>query len=296
MVDGPFHPIHPECHPPSYGPTAFASDTRYPHPPNISRRSWRIRRDSLAIRLVERLISFLSPLQPPHIHVLATELLKNIITLCAPPPFNIGPNIQEQQSAQGPAGGSRNNQMVRELVNEASIRQLIGYMLDPLELSDHEWPGLNNDGTPHPSDPFIVHPLPSTASAASSLSHISTIFVELIRRNNSDFAEPHLFHTLRNRLMNMRMEAGAPLGHMEEGDAEAQDRARMEEAVKGMTEAMGIVHLRSLLDILCERFDRLNTLLREPRSQVSTRLSKADFRNTLHLQLVRDPSLWNDSE
>lgn len=68
--------------------------------------------------------------------------------------------------------------------------------------------------------------------------------------------------------MNMRMEQGAPLGHMEEGDAEVQDRERMEEAVKGMSEAMGIVHLRSLLDILCERFDRLNTLLREPRSQV----------------------------
>lgn len=231
--------------------------------------------------LVTRLISFLSPLHPPHVHVLATELLKNIITLCAPPPFNpLGGNMQEQQSAQG-ASGNRDNRMVRELVSEESIRRLVGYMLDPLELSDIAWQGLNGDGKPHPADPFIVHPLPSVASASSSLSNISTIFVELIRRNNSDFAEPHLFHTLRNRLINMRMEQGAPLGQMEEGDKEDQDRERMEEAVKGMSEAMGIVHLRSLLDILCERFERLNQLLLEPRAQVSRLKDSAEGRKTL---------------
>jgi SIT4-associating protein SAP185/190 len=243
-------------------------------------------------RFVYRLICLLSPQQPPHIHVLATELLKNIITLCAPPPFNLGGNMQEQQSAQGATSGTRDNRMVRELVNEASIRQLVGYMLDPLELSDANWPGLNADGIPHPADPFVVHPLPSSASAASSLCHISTIFVELIRRNNSDFAEPHLFHTLRNRLMNMRMEQGAPLGHMEEGDAEAQDRERMEDAVKGMSESMGIVHLRSLLDILCERFDRLNTLLKEPRTQVrfpTCQGKELMGRNTLRPLLVHGP-------
>lgn len=253
-------------------------------------------------KLVSRLTSLLSPFQAPHVHVLVTELLKNIVTLCAPPPFNpLGGNMQEQQSAQGATSGTRDNRMVRELVSEESIRRMVGFMLDPLELSDIAWKGLNGDGTPHPADAFIVHPLPSIASAASSLSSISAILVELIRRNNSDFAEPHLFHTLRNRLINMRMEQGAPLGQMEGGDREDQDRERMEEAVKGMVEAMGIVHLKSLMDVFCERFERLYQLLLEPRSQVSlgmTCLKRIQLRGRNWPPRHCWPNLlpWNGSE
>lgn len=219
--------------------------------------------------LIPYLISLLSPHRPPPIQTIGSDLLKSVITLCAPPPFNpLGGNMQEQQSAQGATSGTRDNRMVREMVNSKSISTLVGYMFDPLELSDTDWKGINGDGLPHPSDPFIVHQLPSISSASSSLCHIASIFVELIRRNNADFAEPHLFHTLRNRLINMRMQEGQPLGQMEEGEKEEKDRERMEDAVKGMSEKMGIIHLRCLVEALCDRFERMNHLLLEPRSLV----------------------------
>ena len=201
--------------------------------------------------LIPRLIALLSPTHPTTMHGIAAESLKTIITLCAPSPFNPhGGNAMEQQGQQAP--GTRDNRLIRELVSEKSIGVMVKYMFEDLELTDRDWKGAGE-----PSDPFIVHPLPSISSATSSLSHICNILVELIRRNNSDFSEPHLFHTMRNRLMSMRIQ----------NENEEDERKRMETAMGDFSEKMGIVHLGSLLTLLSEKFVQLHRYLLRPRSQ-----------------------------
>ncbi|KAK6910784.1 hypothetical protein I203_104816 [Kwoniella mangroviensis CBS 8507] len=225
--------------------------------------------------LIPRLIEFLSPHYSTSVHTVVAEILKSIITLCAPTPFNPhGGNAMEQQAGQGQTTGARDNRLIRELISETNISTLIGFMLDDIELTDEKWEGLNGSGSEEnsPSDPFITHPLPSIASATSSLSHICSILVEVIRRNNSDFSEPHLFHTLRNRLMSVRMqptEQPSPSSDVEQdqGEREEKDRKRMEDALGDMSASMGIVHLGHLLDIISQRFDKLHRFVKYPRSQ-----------------------------
>ena len=218
--------------------------------------------------LVPLLIRRLSPHYPSNTHNTVGELLKSIVTLCAPTPFNPhGGNLQEQQ---GGGTSSRDNRLTREIVSESNLEILLGYMLDPIELTDADWAGT---GSKH-LDPFIIHPLPNIASATSSLTYISSLLVEVIRRNNSDFAEPHLFHTMRNRLMNMQMaQTEAELTRVtsrKSDTGEDENRDKMELAVKEMSEGMGIVHLGTLLNMVVSRFERLNELVLHPRSQQRT--------------------------
>jgi SIT4-associating protein SAP185/190 len=219
--------------------------------------------------LIPRLLACLSPHHSPSTHTIISELLKSIITLCAPTPFNpAGGNAMEQQTGQSvQPPGSRDNRLIRELVGKTSIDTMVGYMLDNVEVTDKDWKGLNGaDGDPHPADPFIVQPLPSVASAASSLSHICNILVELIRRNNSDFSEPHLFHTLRNRLMAIRTQQQGN-GVDGEKETDESERGRMEEAMEELSEKMGIVHLGNLLSTISSRFPELHSILSNSRSQ-----------------------------
>ncbi|KAK8854680.1 hypothetical protein IAR55_003419 [Kwoniella newhampshirensis] len=238
--------------------------------------------------LIPKLLELLSPHHPPTTHVIAAEVLKSIITLCAPTPFNPhGGNAMEQQAGQGvQPPGTRDNRLIRELISEASVDTMIGFMLNNIELTDKDWKGLNSEPDNDaeglsPADPFVVHPLPSVASATSSLSHICNILVEVIRRNNSDFSEPHLFHTLRNRLMSVRMKPndnggqendipgddGNQVGSETEQEIEEKERRNMEEALVDMSSKMGIVHLGHLLDAISDRFGDLHRFVLQPRSQ-----------------------------
>nr|XP_019044808.1 hypothetical protein I302_06722 [Kwoniella bestiolae CBS 10118]OCF23738.1 hypothetical protein I302_06722 [Kwoniella bestiolae CBS 10118] len=223
--------------------------------------------------LIPRLIEFLSPHYSTTVHTVVADILKSIITLCAPTPFNPhGGNAMEQQAGQGQNTGARDNRLIRELISESNITTMIGFMLDDIELTDENWKGSNGEESEEssPSDPFIAHPLPSIASATSSLTHICSILVEVIRRNNSDFSEPHLFHTLRNRLMSVRMQPQdqpAPEAEQDQGEREENDRKRMEDALGDISATMGIVHLGHLLDLISERFDKLHHFVKHPRSQ-----------------------------
>lgn len=229
--------------------------------------------------LINRLIAFLSPEYPPTMHIIAFDLLKGIVSVCAPVPFDpTGGNAEEQ--AGGPGGaGSKNNRLIRDMVSPENVSSMIGYMLDNIELSDRDWKGLNDEGADSsPADPFIVHPLPSVSSASSSLSQICMLLIELIRRNNSDFSEPHLFHTLRNRLMNIRtqqLQTQNETGAGPEGD----EREAMETAMSEISPKMGIVHLGGLLTQVIDGFAELHHYLLEPRSQVRS------LRSTLCLHM-----------
>lgn len=220
-------------------------------------------------QLIPLLIRRLSPSYPSSTHSAAGELLKSIVTLCAPTPFNPhGGNLQEQETGHT----TRDNRMIREIVSGPNLETLLGYMLDPLELTDSDWKGVKGDGTPSYLDAFVIHPLPNTATATSALTYISSLLVEVIRRNNSDFAEPHLFHTLRNRLMNMQAPRFKPAAKWD-ADSKVSEEARqeqMEQAVVEWSESMGIVHLGALLQMVVDRFGRLAELVQHPRSMVCT--------------------------
>lgn len=211
---------------------------------------------------VKRLIALLSPEYPPTTHVIAADLLKITVSICAPQTQPFNPNGGNAQEQAGP-GQSKDNRLIRDMVSAESVSSMVGFMLDPLELTDRDWKGLNGDDSSSPADPFVVHPLPSIASASSSLSQICAIMVELIRRNNSDFSEPHLFHTLRNRLMSIKAE------RLASGGDQTNDRQIMEEAMADISPKLGIVHLGPLIIQLTARFGDLFNHLLEPRSQVS---------------------------
>ena len=214
--------------------------------------------------IVPRLLDLLSPHRSTNMHSIAAELLKAIITLCAPAPFNPGGGnaLGQQDGQKEQAAGMRDNRLIRELVTTTSLQTMLGYMLDDIELSDKEWKGLDGTGN-HPGDPFVIHPLPSIASATSSLSHICNILVEIVRRNNSDFSEPQLFHMLRQRLMILQ-------GQESPGSGESHDakvRRDMEDALQDLTAKMGIVYLGDLIELISDRFGEINRLLKQPRSQ-----------------------------
>ena len=216
--------------------------------------------------LITSLIDLLSPHNSTTIISIASEVLRSIITLCAPLPFSPhGGNAMEQQNGQN-GSKARDNRLIRELVSARSINTLVGFMLDPLELTDKDWTNDTSDATDTTAeDAFIVHPLPSIASASTSFNHICSILTEVIRRNNSDFAEPHLFHAFRVRLMAIRQqraESETPVDDEEE-------RKRMEEAMVEMSQQLGIVHLGNLLTTISERFEALHHILLHPRSEVS---------------------------
>lgn len=225
-------------------------------------------------RLIPQLLALLSPQHPPSTHAIVSDLLKGLISVSAPnSSFNPhGGNAMDQQG--GGAGAHKDNRLVRELSNRTSADTLVGYMLDSLELSDRAWKGLGDDEHPElkRANAFIVHPLPSIASATSSLCGVCNVVVEVIRRNNSDLAEPYLFNTLRNRLMSIQTErlrrSPSPTEAVS-NDSEGEDetRKKMEEVMPQLADKFAIVHLANLVSALVDRFGQLNQLLIDPRSQ-----------------------------
>lgn len=230
-------------------------------------------------RLVPRLLALLSPEHPASTHAIAADLLKGIISVSAPnSSFNpSGGNAMDQQGGLQ-TGGTRDNRLVRELTNKESIATLVGYLLNPVPLTDAGWKGIDGDGPgTNRADPFIIQPLPSVASATSSLCNVCNVIVEVIRRNNSDLAEPYLFNTMRNRLMAIQSEQMqssassdvAPDDDEPEQSAEREDesRGKMEAALPGLADRLAIVHLGNLVAAIADRFGDLNAILSAPRSQ-----------------------------
>ena len=196
-----------------------------------------------------RLIELLSPAHSGDIHTVVAELIKGIISMATPPP---GAGLTE-----GLQNGPASNCFARQLARRESISTLMTYVLQ-----DFSPPPLNvlNDGDSHDSEFNDVESknrqLPNFNSATSSVIHSISVIVELIRKNNSDFFEPYLFHTLRNRLIQVQQQ-------MHENSREA-----LEQAMKEMVECMGVVHLGPLLEIMCIHLESLQHFLKNPRSLV----------------------------
>ncbi|QRW01503.1 hypothetical protein RhiLY_00500 [Ceratobasidium sp. AG-Ba] len=194
---------------------------------------------------IPNLVDRLSPRYPPSVHLVVADLLKGIISVASPSPGSFNVNGPHDGGPTGPV----TNRFVRELASIAIVETM-----PPSDLNDYiERP-----------------PLPNAESATSSLTQIISIFVELIRKNNSDYFEPYLFHTLRDRLMRIQQQ------HLDEmhdigADMDSAQRAQeerdiLERGMADMVDHLGIVHLGKFLRILSNRLPDFQELLRRPRS------------------------------
>ncbi|KAF8584092.1 SAPS-domain-containing protein [Ramaria rubella] len=220
-------------------------------------------------KLIPRLVDLLSPTQPCEIHLVAADVIKGIITMSAPSP---GASALNDGLQHVPAS----NRFARELASRENISKLLRYMLDDVPLGQRSLPTVNGSSAYTPSnsqssstvssspeeqdDSNHVNGdlnLPNAASATSSVVNSISVIIELIRKNNSDYFEPYLFHNLRNRLIQVQQQL-----HMQSEDG----REVLERAMRELVDRMGVVHLGAMLEIMCERLDGFQELLERPRS------------------------------
>ncbi|KAH7915316.1 SIT4 phosphatase-associated protein-domain-containing protein [Hygrophoropsis aurantiaca] len=191
--------------------------------------------------LMGRLIDLLSPTNTSDMHTVVSELIKGIISMAAPSP---GAGLTE-----GLQNGPASNRFARELAHKSSVSKLVGYILHDFGSSDSQ---MAEEGSGFED---MTSELPNVHSSTSSVVQSISIIIELIRKNNSDYFEPYLFHTLRNRLIQIQQQL--------QGAENA--RETLETAMKEMVDRMGVVHLGSVLEIMCERLDVFQKFLLHPR-------------------------------
>ena len=190
-----------------------------------------------------KLIERLSPEYPSDVHAVVSEVIKGIVAIAAPSP---GSGVSEGASHAPPS-----NLFARELALRDSLSRLSRYILtqygpDPPTL----------EGT----EGFGPEKLPNHESSASAVIHSIGIIIELIRQNNSDYFEPYLFHTLRNRLIQYQQQIHTY--------SNKEGRQLLEKAMQEMVDRMGVVHLGPLLDLMCDRMEDFQRYLVQPRSLV----------------------------
>ena len=200
-------------------------------------------------RLMTRLVRRLSSAHSPDMHVVVAELIKGIISMSAPSPA-VG-------LSEGLQTGLASNRFARELASRENMQILVDFIL--CDFSDTApAPPSNNSSEDHgPTTPTF----PTYDSATSSVVNSICMVIELIRQNNSDYFEPYLFHTLRNRLVHVQQQLSTR--DPEEG------RIALEGAMKEMVDRIGVVHLGPLLEIFCDRLHDLKQYLLKPRSSLS---------------------------
>ncbi|KAL4256787.1 SAPS family protein [Pleurotus pulmonarius] len=198
--------------------------------------------------LMGRLIELLSPAHSSDVHTVVAELIKGIISMATPSP---GAGLTE-----GLQNGPASNRFARELAHKDSITKLADYMLHDFG-ADEEVAEDGVDESDTSSITSTPSKTPNLQTSTSSVVNSISIVIELIRKNNSDYFEPFLFHTLRNRLIQVQQQMDAP------GD---DSRLTLEQAMKEMVDRMGVVHLGPVLDILGEQLGKLQEFLRKPRS------------------------------
>ncbi|TFK36388.1 SIT4 phosphatase-associated protein-domain-containing protein [Crucibulum laeve] len=185
---------------------------------------------------IGRLLDLLSPAHTSDIHTVVAELLKGIISLANPSP---GAGVTEQN-------GPSSNRFARELADRDGVAKLVSYMLYDFSSIKTD---LQDSSSSSPA-------LPNVESATSSIVQSISVVVELIRKHNSDYFEPYLFHTLRNRLIQVQQQL----------HGQADGRETLEAAMKEMVDRMGVVHLGPLLEIMCARLEEFQKYLKAPRT------------------------------
>ena len=190
-----------------------------------------------------KLIERLSPKYPSDMHAVVSEVIKGIIAIVAPSP---GSGVTEGAGHAPPS-----NLFARELALRESLSQLTHYILAQYE---------PDPPIPEGREGFEPERLPNHESSTSAVIHSIGIIIELIRQNNSDYFEPYLFHTLRNRLIQYQQQIHTY--------SNREGRQLLERAMQEMVDRMGVVHLGPLLDLMCDRLEDFQRYLVQPRSLV----------------------------
>ncbi|KIL67003.1 hypothetical protein M378DRAFT_323035 [Amanita muscaria Koide BX008] len=200
---------------------------------------------------IGRLLDLLAPHHTSDVHTVVAELIKTIITMATPSP---GAGISD-----GHQNGPASNRFARELAQKDSVMKLMSYILYDFGPGRNVLPEDGESGTTEDLDHSSSDqpPLPTLESATSSVTQSISIIIELIRKNNSDYFEPYLFHSVRNRLIQIQQHL-----HMYTNDG----REELEHAMQEMVDRMGVVHFGPLLEIMCDRMGELQELLKSPRS------------------------------
>ncbi|KAG9039180.1 hypothetical protein FRB95_011765 [Tulasnella sp. JGI-2019a] len=211
-------------------------------------------------RLIPRLVAMLSPSQTIELHAVAADVLKGIIALATPSPGNFpsNPGSMSMLGSDPSMTLPLSNRLARELAHRDNVAKLVGFMLDSLPPAT-----ASNSGSPSPH-PIDAASLPSAESAISSLINIIPVFIELIRKNNADFHEPYLFHTLRNRLIQVQQQQQ----FSQHTTSEEEDRDELEKAMAEMVDHLGMVHLGGLIEVIGSRLPEFQQLLKTPRSSI----------------------------
>ena len=221
-----------------------------------------------------RLVRRLSPAHSSDMHVVVAELIKGIISMSAPSPA--------AGLSEGLQTGLASNRFARELASRENMQILMDHIL--YDFKDISLGPTNSDD---PEDDELCRPstpaLPNYHSATSSIVNSICMVIELIRQNNSDYFEPYLFHTLRNRLIHVQQQLSTR--DPEEG------RVALEGAMKEMVDRMGVVHLGPLLGIFCDRLHELRPYLQKPRSSVSPSPSIVPPDSSLNFNYRMDPCI-----
>jgi serine/threonine-protein phosphatase 6 regulatory subunit 3 len=157
---------------------------------------------------------------------------------------------------EGLQNGPASNRFARELASKENITKLVNYMLTEFSAESCNTP------TDQDFEEEVDGKLssPTFESNTSSVVHSIAVVVELIRKNNSDYFEPYLFHTLRNRLIHVQQQS-----HLSGEDI----RTTLEQVLKEMVHRMGVVHLGSVLEVLSARLQLFQKYLKAPRAMVS---------------------------
>lgn len=192
-----------------------------------------------------KLIERLSPGYPSDVHAVVSEVIKGIIAIAAPSP---GSGVSEGASHAPPS-----NLFARELARGDSLSQLTNYILTQYG---------TDPPIPEGMEGFDSESLPNHESSTSAVIHSIGIIIELVRQNNSDYFEPYLFHTLRNRLIQYQQQLHTY--------SNKEGRQLLEKAMQEMVDRMGVVHLGPLLDLMCGRLEDFQRYLVRPRSLTGT--------------------------
>lgn len=156
----------------------------------------------------------------------------------------------------GLQNGPASNRFARELATNESISKLADYMLN--DFSPESCNSLSSEfHSEHREDGTLAYP--TFESSISSVTHSIAVVVELIRKNNSDYFEPFLFHTLRNRLIQTQQ-------HLQLSAEES--RAPLEQVMAELVTRLGVVHLGPVLEVFSTRISDFQKFLKSPRSLV----------------------------
>ncbi|TIB63592.1 hypothetical protein E3P78_01674 [Wallemia ichthyophaga] len=229
---------------------------------------------------IPKLSNILSSEYSKDAHLAVSDLMKTVITFSAPSP----------PAANGDNQIFISNNLARQLASDDLVNKLINFILDDVpvgnkvdsgDISTNHLPDSINDSSNEPNNEKF-------ASVTSSLISILSIYIELIRKNNADFSEPHLFHTLRNKLITIQQsqhqesinslneDDTSSVSNMsnlndeqlskKEEEKEQSDKDTLEEAMNQMSQSIGIVHLGSILKAFTNRLSDFQSLLNHPRS------------------------------